>query len=154
MATRQGSRELPNLSMEKLERVETKREEHSRGNTGRTHRIHNGGARGQGRSHAVALAKEGAGVVAVDICQPFENVEYPPATTDDLAETADAVERVGGKCVSLLADIGDIDQLAEAYTEGTTALGPIDIVVANAGIFTMSTIAEMEPALWQQIVST
>lgn len=111
-----------------------------------------GAARGQGRSHAVALAREGAAVVAVDICRAVEHVAYPAATPDDLAETVRSVERVGGRCLAQVADTRRIEELEQAYAAGTDALGAIDIVVANAGIFTMSTIAEMEPDLWRQMI--
>ena len=64
-------------------------------------------ARGQGRSHAVRLAQEGADIIAVDICKPIENVVYPASTPDDLAETADLVKAHNRRIVTAEADVRD-----------------------------------------------
>jgi SDR family mycofactocin-dependent oxidoreductase len=93
-----------------------------------------GAARGQGRSHAVRLAEEGADVIAVDICAQIDSVPYPMSTPADLAETARAVEAAGRKIVALEADVRDARALAAAFASGVEQLGPVDIVVANAGI--------------------
>jgi SDR family mycofactocin-dependent oxidoreductase len=93
-----------------------------------------GAARGQGRSHAVRLAREGADVIAVDLCQQIETVPYPMSTTDDLAETARMVEKEGKRCLTFQADVRDIHALAAAADAGADELGGIDIVIANAGI--------------------
>lgn len=68
-----------------------------------------GAARGQGRSHAVRLAQEGADIIAVDICQPIENSAAPPATPEDLAETADLVKAQDRRIVTAEVDVRDYD---------------------------------------------
>jgi SDR family mycofactocin-dependent oxidoreductase len=93
-----------------------------------------GAARGQGRSHAVRLAEEGADIIAIDICSQIESNSYPLATTDDLAETARRVKQVGRRIVALQADVRYRDQLSEAVEAGVQQLGKLDILVANAGI--------------------
>jgi SDR family mycofactocin-dependent oxidoreductase len=94
-----------------------------------------GAARGQGRSHAVALAREGADIIALDICGPIESVTgYPPATPTDLAETARLVEAADRRVVALQVDVRERRELAAAISEGVAELGRLDVVVANAGI--------------------
>ncbi|MET7480043.1 mycofactocin-coupled SDR family oxidoreductase [Streptomyces sp. NPDC005648] len=93
-----------------------------------------GAARGQGRSHAVRLAEEGADIIAVDICRDFETVRYPMATLEDLKETASLVEEQGRRVVARQADVRDTAQLREALEAGLAELGGLDIVVAQAGI--------------------
>jgi SDR family mycofactocin-dependent oxidoreductase len=93
-----------------------------------------GAARGQGRSHALRLAKEGADIVALDICDQIDSAPYPLATTEDLEDTAKAVEALGRKIAARVADVRDGSALQLAVSEATSVVGPIDIVVANAGI--------------------
>lgn len=97
-----------------------------------------GAARGQGRSHAVRLAEEGAAVIAVDICAQISSVPYPMATPEDMEQTVKEVENANGSIVALQADVRDRDALRRAYETGANELGPVDIVVANAGICPMS----------------
>jgi SDR family mycofactocin-dependent oxidoreductase len=93
-----------------------------------------GAARGQGRSHAVRLAQEGADIIAIDICKPIDNVPYPASTPDDLAETADLVKNHGRRIVTAQADVRDYAALKSALDSGAEQLGRLDIIVANAGI--------------------
>ncbi|MCK9928885.1 mycofactocin-coupled SDR family oxidoreductase [Frankia sp. Mgl5] len=93
-----------------------------------------GAARGQGRSHAVRLAAEGADIIAIDICGPIASVRYPLATPDDLAVTAKEVEALGRRIVAVQADVRDRAQLRAALDQGLAALGRLDVVCANAGI--------------------
>jgi SDR family mycofactocin-dependent oxidoreductase len=93
-----------------------------------------GAARGQGRSHAVTLAKEGADIIALDICADIENVQYPLASPADLAETQQLVEKEDRRCVTYQADVREPAQLRAAVDGGVAELGRLDIVVANAGI--------------------
>lgn len=97
-----------------------------------------GAARGQGRSHAVRLAQEGADIIAVDLCDGVDSVSefYPPATPEDLAETVRQVEALDRRIVAAQADVRDIEQLTGAVNDAVAQLGRLDIVVANAGIFT------------------
>jgi len=96
-----------------------------------------GAARGQGRSHAIRLAEEGADIIAVDICKDFETVGYPMATADDLKETARLVEKLDRRIVTAEADVRDRSQLTAALERGISELGKVDVVVAQAGIAAM-----------------
>jgi SDR family mycofactocin-dependent oxidoreductase len=93
-----------------------------------------GAARGQGRSHAVRMAQEGADIIAVDVCSQIETVSYPMSTEADLAETARLVEELDRRIVTQVADVRDRAPLAAAVSAGVAALGHLDAVVANAGI--------------------
>jgi (+)-trans-carveol dehydrogenase len=111
-----------------------------------------GAARGQGRSHAVRLAAEGADIIAVDICAPIESVPYALANEADLKETVRLVEGLGRKIVATQADVRDFSALENAVTAGVEELGRLDIVVANAGI-TGATPAEALPLQdWQDMI--
>jgi SDR family mycofactocin-dependent oxidoreductase len=92
-----------------------------------------GAARGQGRSHAVTLAEEGAAIIAVDICKQIDTVPYSMATPEDLKETERLVEAVGGRILAFEADVRDYDSLKAAVDAGVAEFGRLDIVVANAG---------------------
>lgn len=109
-----------------------------------------GAARGQGRSHAVRLAQEGADVIAVDICRQIDTVAYPMATPEDLAETARAVEALDRRIVAREADVRDRSALEAAFAAGVAELGPVDVVVANAGIAPLST--NPVPQEWQDVI--
>jgi SDR family mycofactocin-dependent oxidoreductase len=93
-----------------------------------------GAARGQGRSHAVRLAQDGADVIALDICRQIESVAYPMATPEDLAQTRREVEALGRRVLAVEADVRDVAALCAAVADGVSQLGGIDIVLANAGI--------------------
>ncbi|MET9259849.1 mycofactocin-coupled SDR family oxidoreductase [Amycolatopsis sp. NPDC004079] len=93
-----------------------------------------GAGRGQGRSHAVALAREGASVIAVDLARPIESVPYSLSTKADLDETARLVRELGREIVAEQADVRDRADLETAFRRGIEQFGGCDIVVANAGI--------------------
>lgn len=94
-----------------------------------------GAARGQGRSHAVRLAQEGADIIAVDVCKPVSGTDMiPHSTPEDLAETAELVKAEGRRIVTAEVDVRDFDALSAAVTGGVEELGGLDIIVANAGI--------------------
>jgi SDR family mycofactocin-dependent oxidoreductase len=93
-----------------------------------------GAARGQGRSHAIRLAQEGADIIAVDVLEAIETVDYPPATQADMAETVKEVEGLDRRIFAAKADVRDFAALQAAYKAGVAELGPVDIVLANAGI--------------------
>ncbi len=96
-----------------------------------------GAARGQGRSHAVRLAQEGADIIAVDIAESLPGMDryYHGATEEDLAETVRQVEALDRRIVASKADVRDFDELKAALDEGVAQLGHVDIVSANAGVF-------------------
>ena len=109
-----------------------------------------GAARGQGRSHAVRLAQEGADIIAVDICRQIDSVAYPLATPEDLAETVREVEALDRRIFARQADVRDEPQLKHVFERGVAELGPVDIVLANAGIAPMS---RSEPhSAWQDVI--
>src|ERR1700730_16060366 len=93
-----------------------------------------GAARGQGRSHALRLAEEGADIIAVDICSDVPTAHYRQATEEDLEETVRLIEKAGHRVVASKADVRDFDQLRAALARGVDELGRLDIVCANAGI--------------------
>jgi SDR family mycofactocin-dependent oxidoreductase len=93
-----------------------------------------GAARGQGRSHAVLLAEEGADIIGVDICADIDTCNYPLGTEEDLAETVLLVEKTGRRMVGVKADVRSQPELQAALDEGLAAFGRLDIVLANAGI--------------------
>lgn len=93
-----------------------------------------GAARGQGRSHAVALAEQGADIVAVDICADIDAIPYPLGTSADLDKTVARVRAAGRKAVPVIADVRDLAQLEAGVQDGIDEVGEIDIVVANAGV--------------------
>ena len=113
-----------------------------------------GGARGQGRSHAVRFAQEGADVAFCDIAAQLETVPYPMSTPDDLAETVRLVEDLDRRCVAVQADVRDRGQLDAFAEQARTELGHIDFLLANAGIFTFSTVAEMDDRTWRETIDT
>lgn len=103
-----------------------------------------GAARGQGRSHAVTLAAEGADIIAVDLLGQIDTVDYPMSTQADMDETVRQVESLDRRIVARRADVRDVAALQEAYSVGTSQLGPVDIVLANAGIAQLGS-AEPDP---------
>jgi len=103
-----------------------------------------GAARGQGRSHAVRLAEEGADIIAVDLLEQVGTIDYPMSTQADLDETVAAVEALDRRIVASKADVRDIAAMTAAYQAGVAELGPVDIVLANAGIAPLGS-AEPDP---------
>lgn len=113
-----------------------------------------GAARGQGRSHAVRLAEEGADVIAVDLCGEYETTTYPGATRDDLERTRAEVEALGRRIVAVAADVRDAEGLTAAVDDGVATLGRLDVVVANAGICIPQAWNEVTPAAWKDTLDT
>jgi SDR family mycofactocin-dependent oxidoreductase len=106
-----------------------------------------GAARGQGRSHAIRLAQEGADIIAVDICETFDSMNYPLATPEDLAQTVKEVEAEDRRIVASKGDVRVKSELKAALDAGLAAFGKVDIVVANAGVTAMK-----DPTLLQSFV--
>ncbi|WP_166906692.1 mycofactocin-coupled SDR family oxidoreductase [Mycobacterium sp. DL440] len=115
-----------------------------------------GVARGQGRSHAVALANEGAAIIGVDICADIASNPYPMASRAELDETVALVEAAGGKMIGTVADVRDFHALKAALDAGVEQFGRLDIVLANAGVaptaFREVTIEE-DLEMWTDAVS-
>lgn len=113
-----------------------------------------GGARGQGRSHAVTLAREGAEIVVCDVARQIDTVPYPMATSEQLQETVRMVEDLDRRCVAVQADVRDAGQMQSAVDRTLAEFGQLDILLANAGIFSFSTVADMSDQLWDDMVDT
>jgi SDR family mycofactocin-dependent oxidoreductase len=112
-----------------------------------------GAARGQGRSHAIRLAQEGADIIAVDICEDVPGIPYAGATEADLAETVKQVEALDRRIVAAKADVRDYAGLKSVLDEGITQLGRLDIVSANAGIGSAPVPAwEIDESVWQTML--
>jgi SDR family mycofactocin-dependent oxidoreductase len=115
-----------------------------------------GVARGQGRSHAVRLAADGAAIIGVDICADIPSNGYPMASREEFAETVTLVEAVGGKMVASVADVRDFHQLKAALDAGVEQFGRLDIVLANAGIAAMAfreVTDDEDLAMWTDVLN-
>jgi (+)-trans-carveol dehydrogenase/(-)-trans-carveol dehydrogenase len=112
-----------------------------------------GAARGQGRSHAIRLAQEGADIIAVDICEDVDGIPYGGATEEDLAQTVKEVESLDRRIVATKADVRDYVALKQALDEGVAELGRLDIVSANAGIgLSPAHAQDLAEATWQTMI--
>lgn len=111
-----------------------------------------GAARGQGRSHAIRLAQEGADIIAVDITEQVATVPYATAGPGDMEQTVKEVEALDRRIIASEADVRDLTALRKAADDGVAALGRLDIVLANAGISTMSPTIEMEGEMWDTMI--
>jgi SDR family mycofactocin-dependent oxidoreductase len=113
-----------------------------------------GAARGQGRSHALRLAQEGADIIAVDFLEHIPNVTYPSSTEEDLAETVRQIEALDRRIIASKVDTRDRDGMKKAIDEGVSQLGKLDIVVGNAGICVIADWEQTTPEIWEQTIST
>lgn len=113
-----------------------------------------GAARGQGRADALALAAEGAAVVVADIAAQIGSATYPLGTRAELDETVRLVEKAGGRCLGMVTDIRDTDQVAALVDHTLAELGRIDILVANAGICTARPVDQITDQGWADMVDT
>ncbi|OBJ01041.1 3-ketoacyl-ACP reductase [Mycobacterium alsense] len=113
-----------------------------------------GAARGQGRSHAVAFAEQGADVIAVDICADVDAIPYSLGTRADLDETVRLVRAAGGRAVPVVADVRDLAQLRDGVQGGIDELGDIDIVIANAGVVAIGDPDAASEPVFNAIVDT
>lgn len=111
-----------------------------------------GAARGQGRSHAVRLAEEGADIIAVDLCEDIESIGYPMASPEDLDETRNLVEKTGQRIVTAHADVREVTQLRTALEAGLSEFGKVDIVLAQAGIAGMKSDVPLQA--WIDTINT
>lgn len=97
-----------------------------------------GAARGQGRAHAVRLAAGGADIIALDICQGIDSIDYPNASPADLQETVKLVEDQGRRIIARQADVRDAEAVEKVVADGLAEFGRLDIVIANAGVIRLS----------------
>jgi SDR family mycofactocin-dependent oxidoreductase len=107
-----------------------------------------GVARGQGRSHAVRLAEEGADIIGFDVCEDDPSVEYPLASEADLEETIALVEKTGQQIHAVKADVRDFDAVKEVVDNGVAKFGRLDIVLANAGIMPITGQQRLSQDAW------
>ncbi len=113
-----------------------------------------GAARGQGRSHAIRLAQEGADIIAIDLCAQVASAPYPMSTPDDLAQTVREVEALDRRIVATQADVRDYGAVKAALDAGVAELGRLDIVAANAGISSVGRAEELPEQTWQDMIDT
>jgi SDR family mycofactocin-dependent oxidoreductase len=111
-----------------------------------------GAARGQGRSHAVTLANEGADIIAVDLCADVDTAPYPMATPDDLVETVRQVEATGRRIIAEQADVRDLPGLQKVLEVAVGELGRLDIVIANAGIAQYAPAMDLTADQWTTMI--
>lgn len=112
-----------------------------------------GGARGQGRSHAITFAREGAEIVVCDIAEQIPSVPYPLANAGELSETARMVEDLGRRCLAVQADVRDGEQMRGLVERAIGQFGQIDILVANAGIESFGEAWELTEDEWDEMIS-
>jgi len=113
-----------------------------------------GGARGQGRSHSLAFAAEGANVTVVDICGPMEGLKYPLGTREQLDETVADIEKLGVEGLGLVCDVRKESDVSAAVAATMEKFGRIDILCNNAGILPLHWIDELGEAEWDPVVDT
>ncbi len=111
-----------------------------------------GAARGIGRAQAVRFAQEGADIVALDVCGPIDTVVIPPASPDDLAETARLVAEAGSRIHTDVVDVRDLDAVRSATDAGAAMFGGVDVVCATAGITTRGTALELSSEAWRTML--
>lgn len=112
-----------------------------------------GAARGQGRAHAVRMAREGADIIAVDIAGKLPScVPYDPATPDDLSETVRLVKQTNRRIVASVVDTRDFEGLRKAVDDGVAAFGRLDIIVANAGVAAPQAWNEITPDDFRDVI--
>jgi SDR family mycofactocin-dependent oxidoreductase len=113
-----------------------------------------GGARGQGRSHALRFAAEGADIVVCDLAGPIASVGYPLPDPGDLAQTVREVEDTGRRCVSVVADVRSLASMKAVVGVALETFGQLDVLVAQAGICTVGAIAEIDEQTWSDTIDT
>lgn len=110
-----------------------------------------GAARGQGRAHAVRMASEGASIVGLDVCAQM-GVGYVGASDADLEETVRLVEDTGGRMLGIKGDVRSAADVDAAVAKGLEEFGRLDVVVANAGIFSFGLLWEISEEQWREMI--
>lgn len=111
-----------------------------------------GGARGQGRAHAVTSAREGADVILFDIVEPVATTQYRTATAEDMTQTVKQVEHLGRRAIGVAGDVRAQSDLDGAVSRGISEFGKIDIIIANAGIWGVKPFWEMDDQTWTEML--
>jgi (+)-trans-carveol dehydrogenase len=112
-----------------------------------------GAGRGQGRSHALTLAAQGADVIVFDVCKQLPTIKIPMSTRGDLDDTAALVEKTGQDVLAMEADVRDTASLDRVVQEGLKQFGHIDIVIANAGVLSFAAGHLMDDETWEQMIA-
>jgi SDR family mycofactocin-dependent oxidoreductase len=112
-----------------------------------------GGSRGQGRAHAVTCAREGADVIIMDTLEQISTVSYPMAQQADIDETVRQVEELDRRIVPVVGDVRKQADLDRAVAEGLAAFGRVDILIANAGIFSLAPAHELTDEMWDDMIA-
>ena len=102
----------------------------------------------------MALAAEGADVVAADAPDAMTDLTYPLGTEDDLRETTKLVEALGRRCLPLTLDVRDSAAVGAAIKQTVADMGSLDIVVANAGIVSTGLLEDVSDVVWRQLIDT
>lgn len=111
-----------------------------------------GGARGQGLTHALALAREGAKIVLTDLCEQIPSVPYPLSTEEDLALAAKTLEASGADVITVVADSRETGDVDDAVARAVSQFGSLDVVVVNHGIWTRSPLWELDDQMWRETI--
>ena len=111
-----------------------------------------GGSRGQGRAHAITSAREGADIILVDIAAQIDSVPYTMGRPEDLAETVRQIEALDRRALSIEADVRSQAQMDDAVARGIAEFGQIDILIANAGIWTQGAFWELSEESWDDMI--
>jgi len=112
-----------------------------------------GAARGMGRSHALAFAREGACLVLCDACRQYETVPYPLSQPEELASLATEIEQMGRPVIAEQVDVTDLAVMQAFLEKARQQFGPVDVVVANAGIYSFALSWEMSEEQWDETVN-
>lgn len=112
-----------------------------------------GAARGQGRSHALRLAEEGADIIGFDSCRDYDSIGYAMSTEEDLAETARLVEKTERRVLTQKVDTRNLEELKAAVSSAVEQMGKLDVVSANAGVWTCQAWDEVTPELWAETIA-
>jgi SDR family mycofactocin-dependent oxidoreductase len=108
--------------------------------------------RGQGRSHALTLAREGADIIGLDLCAKPESTAYDGTSQDDLRETCRLVEETGREILAEQGDVRDFAQVEAVFARGIEKFGRVDIVVPNAGICAGAKTWEITTDAWREMI--
>jgi SDR family mycofactocin-dependent oxidoreductase len=111
-----------------------------------------GGSRGQGRAHAVTCAREGADVIIIDTLNQIASVQYPMAQQSDFDETVKEVEALDRRIIAVNGDVRKQKDLDGAVAKGIAEFGKIDILIANAGIFSLAPAHELSDEAWDDMI--
>ena len=112
-----------------------------------------GAAHGMGRAHALAFAREGARLVLCDACRQYSTVPYPLAQPEELAALASEIEHMGRPVIATQTDVTHLSDMQTLAERAQQAFGSIDIVVANAGLYSFAPSWELSEEQWDETVN-